>query len=171
MTARHLLSRAAYRTRQFLHGLRAWLAPAEIVEARERLSPPELALFLAADDRDRRHSYDLYAALRAEGASDAALRAALLHDVGKGRLATWQRVAFVMLDATAPRWARRIEAEHGAGWRRALWRLRHHARLGAEALAAAGSDPRVIAIVAAHTQPPPPDDAELARFIALDGSF
>lgn len=161
--------RAAYRVRQLLRGLRSRLSPQQIVEVREHLSPREFALFLGADARDRRHSWELFAALRGAGASDAALTAALLHDVGKGRLATWHRVAFVLLDAAAPTLARRIEAPLGAGWRRALWRLRYHARLGAEALAAAGSDARVIALVARHTQPPPADDPELARFIALDG--
>ena len=46
--------------------------------------------------------------------------------------------------------------------------LRHHARLGAALLAAAGADSRVIELVARHTEASPADDAALARFIALD---
>ncbi len=162
------LRRAAYRVRQFTRGLRPFLAPAEIEAARAHLSAAECALFLAAEGRDRRHSVALFEALRGAGAGEAELVAALLHDVGKGPLRTWHRVAFVILDAALLRLGARLEAERGAPWRRALWRLRHHARLGAALLAAAGSEARVIALVARHTEPPPADDPVLARFIAFD---
>jgi hypothetical protein len=162
------LRRARYRVRQFTHGLRPFLTPREIEAARAHLAPVEFALFLGAEARDRRHSFDLFEALRAQGASAEELTAALLHDVGKGRLQTWHRVAFVLLGAAAPGLARRVEAEHGAAWRQALWRLRHHARLGAERVEAAGSAPRVVELVRRHTDAPPPEDAVLARFIALD---
>lgn len=163
------VGRARYRVRQFTHGLRPSLAPAEIEAVRARLSPAEYALFLAAEARDRRHSVDLFAALHAAGASEVELVAALVHDAGKGRLRTWHRIAFVLLNAAAPRLGRWLEAEHGAPWRRALWRLRHHARLGAERLEAAGSDARVVELVRRHTDAPPTDDPVLARFAAFDG--
>lgn len=162
------LRRARYRAYQFLHGLRPALAPAEVEAARALLSPAEFVLFSGAEARDRRHSVDLCVALRAAGAGEAEQVAALVHDVGKGPLHAWHRVAFVLLDAAAPRLTRRLEAPEGAGWRNALWRLRHHARLGAERLEAAGSDPRVIALVRRHTEAPPSDDPALARFIAFD---
>lgn len=160
--------RARYRVRQFTHGLRPFLTPREIEDARAHLSPAEFALFLGAEARDRRHSVDLFQALRALGATRAELTAALLHDVGKGPLRTWHRIAFVLLSASVPGLARRIEADRGAAWRQALWRLRHHARLGAERLDAAGSEARVVELVRRHTDTPPPDDPVLARFIALD---
>lgn len=162
------LRRARYRVRQFTHGLRPFLSPREIEAARAHLTPAELALFLSAEARDRRHSFDLFEALRAQDASREELTAALLHDVGKGWLRTWHRIAFVLLGAAAPALARRVEAEHGASWRQALWRLRHHARLGAERVEAAGSAPRVVELVRRHTDAPPADDPALARFIALD---
>ncbi|MFA7248269.1 MAG: HD domain-containing protein [Dehalococcoidia bacterium] len=162
------LGRARYRVRQFTHGLRPFLSPREIEQVRAYLSPAELTLFLAAEARDRRHSVDLFAALVEAGASDAELVAALVHDVGKGPLHTWHRIAFVMLNALAPALARRVESERGARWRQALWRLRHHARLGAERLRAAGSDARVIKLVRGHTGAPPDDDPALSRFVALD---
>lgn len=162
------LRRARYRVRQFTHGLRPFLSPAEIEAVRPYLSPSERSLFLAAEGRDRRHSFDLFAELQAVGASEAELVAALLHDVGKGRLLTWHRVVFVLLNAVAPRLGRRLEAEHGRGWRRALWRLRHHAALGAALLEVAGSAPRVIELVRGHTAPPPEDDPQLARLIEFD---
>ena len=166
-------NRARYRVRQFTRGVRPFLAPAEIEAARAHLNTTEFALFLGAEARDRRPSVDLFEALRADGggadgASAVELAAALLHDVGKGRLRTWHRVAFVLLNAFAPWLGRGVEAEQGAPWRQALWRLRHHARLGAAILEAAGSDARLVELVRRHTDAPPEDDPALARFIALD---
>ena len=97
-------SRARYRLRQFTRGLRPHLSADEVAEVRGRLSEREFALFLNAQPRDRRHSMDLYRLLQQQGASDAALVAALVHDVGKGQVATWHRVAFV--PAPRPAWSR-----------------------------------------------------------------
>lgn len=163
-----LFRRGRYRVRQFTRGLRPHLAPGEIAEVRGLLRPEEFRLFLHAEPRDRRHSLDLYRLLAAEGASPAMLVAALVHDVGKGRLATWHRVAFVVLNGVSPRLVGAAAAETGAGWRRALWRLQHHAVLGAQALEAVAADARVVAIVRAHTGRPPAGDAEVARFIVAD---
>ena len=165
---RRVVGRARYRVRQFTHGLRPALSLAEIEAAHARLSPAEFALFLDAEARDRRHSFDLFAALRSAGAGEVDLVAALVHDVGKGRLRAWHRIAFVLLNAAAPGLGRRLQAEHGAPWRQALWRLRHHARLGAARLEAAGSDARVVELVRRHTERPPGDDPALARFIEAD---
>lgn len=162
------LRRGRYRVRQFTRGLNPHLAPGEVAEVRGLLRPEEFRLFLHAEPRDRRHSLDLYRLLAAEGASPAMLTAALLHDVGKGRVATWHRVAFVVLNGASPHLVSVAAAEIGAGWRRALWRLQHHAALGAQALEAVAVDARVVEIVRAHTGRPPTDDAEIARFIAAD---
>lgn len=171
-----------YRVRQFTRGLRPHLAPREIEEVRERLSPAELDLFLRAEPRDRRHSFDLYRLLQREAAADDSaatndlFTAALLHDVGKGPLLVWQRVAFVLLSALTPRLARRLERRAGLlreasvldRWRDALWRLRHHAALGAVLAEAAGSSPRVVELIRRHTEAVPDDDPELAAFIVAD---
>ena len=167
-TLRHAASRARYRTLQYAKGVAARVSPEEAATVRGLLTPAECALFLAMQRRDQRHSLDLFHALAAEDAPRDSLVAALLHDVGKDELHDWQRVAFVLLEAVRPGLGRRLEAESGAAWRMGLWRLRHHARLGAARLAAAGCAPRVIQIVAAHTGAPPADDAEVARFIEWD---
>ncbi len=167
-SVRHTLSRVRYRVQQYTKGLVARVRPEEAATVREMLSPTELALFLGMQRRDQRHSLDLFHALFAGGASRDSLVAALLHDVGKDELRDWQRVAFVLLEAVRPGLGRRLEAESGPPWRTGLWRLRHHARLGAERLAAAGCAPRVVEIVAAHAGPPPTEDTELVRFIEWD---
>ncbi len=159
------LARARYRIRQFTRGLRPHLRADEIAEARGRLSELEFALFLNAQPRDRRHSMDLYRVLQRQGASDDALVAALVHDVGKGQIATWHRVAFVVLGPLN----RVLASNSGARWRRALWRLREHAPLGAEMLRRAGSSRRVVAIVEAHTGRHSADP-EIEAFIRADDS-
>jgi len=160
-----LLGRARYRTRQFTRGLRPHLSAHEIAEARARLSVTEFALFLNAQPRDRRHSMDLYHLLQRDGASDEMLVAALVHDVGKGQIATWHRVAFVALGPLGGL----VASPQGARWRRALWRLQQHAEMGAEMLRRAGSSARVVQIVEAHTQPHS-SDAEIEAFIRADDS-
>lgn len=167
-TLRHLATRARYRGRQYTKGVRARVTAEEATVVRALLSPVEQTLFLAMQRRDQRHSLDLFHALQAKGASHEVLVAALLHDVGKGRLHDWQRVLFVLLEAARPGLGRPLEAPTGPGWRTGLWRLRHHARLGAERLVEAGTAPRVVEIVAAHTARLPVTDAEIARFIEWD---
>jgi len=144
------------------------VSPDEAATVRGLLTPAELALFLGMQRRDQRHSLDLYRALAAEDAPNTSLVAALVHDVAKEDLRDWQRVLFVLLEAARPGVGRALEAEHGPAWRRGLWCLRHHARLGAERLAAAGSATRVVDIVAAHTGHPPQGDPEVERFIEWD---
>lgn len=173
-TARHAWQRIRYRVHQVRLELHPAIFSGEAAEVRRRLSDRELLLFLAADPRDRRHSVDLFKRLLHQGTqrgrypSDAMLVAALLHDVGKGPLRTWHRIAFVLLDTTIPRLLRRLEKQHDAGWRGALGRLRHHAALGAALLREAGADPRVVELVEAHTTAPPEGDDELRWFIEAD---
>lgn len=90
--------------------------------------------------------------------------AALLHDVGKSgtNLGLFARVAVVLLQAWAPGWARSLEEEDeppgkrarlGAvqrGIRAALRAQRGHAARGARMAEAAGSDPRVVALIRDH---------------------
>lgn len=171
---RHQAARIRYRAWQFFRALRPALHPDEIAMVRSRLSEAEFTLFLHADARDRRHSLDLYHLLQSEGEaaglpiSEELELAALLHDVGKGRMAVWHRAVFVVLNAISPRLVPLVESPTGMEWRRSLWRLRRHADLGADLLAAAGTRPRVVDIVRAHTSPPPADDEEIARFIRAD---
>ena len=173
-----LLRRAGYRTRQVAWGLRSAIAPADREAVRALLSPAELALFDAMEPRDRAHAVRTLRWLdRAGGPGSAARRdvraAALLHDVGKGRLALWHRVAYVLL-AALPAAALDRLCRRGHGPRDALWRLRHHDRLGGALLREAGSAPRVVELVERHLAPPAAaraaGDLDLLALIEADGN-
>jgi len=148
--------RTIYRARQFFLGFRSSLSIDEAEEARALLAEPELLLFTEMEARDRRHSFDMAHWLRERmpppGPEPALLRAVLLHDVGKGRLQVVERVLFVLLGAVSPRLRDALSRQHGPHPLPALWRLRQHAALGAERLAAVGTDARVRTLVARHTE-------------------
>lgn len=167
------LRRPAYRVRKVLRGFRPALSASEATAVRALLSEPELQLFLDMEARDRRHAVDVVRWLRAHtDPSHALLAAALLHDVGKGPLRLWHRVAFALLEAALPPLLERIAAPRGARWRRALWTLRHHPRLGAHLLSEAGTRAEIVELVARHTERAAPASAaagtELAWLIVAD---
>ncbi len=164
---------ALYRARQLFRGFRTTLRPDEVTAVRATLSEAELLLFLAMDARGRREAVDMMRWLEKRARpSDELLAAALLHDAGKGALTVRDRVAFVVLEAWSPGLLDRLATERGSRWRRALWTLRHHARLGAQLLVDAGARPRVVELVARHTEATngasSEADEELVWLIAAD---
>lgn len=140
------------------------------------LTDQELLLFSAMPGRDRRHSMDMVHWLQRQPPEDGSppspelLAAALVHDVGKGSLIVWDRVAFVLLGAASTRLRIAAGVEHGPRWRHAIWRLEHHAQLGADLLQTAGSRPRVVELVRRHKDHSADGDVELHRLIAADGA-
>ena len=162
-----MFARGRHRGRQFFGALRPHVADAGRADAYRWLNEAERALFESMMPRDQQHGIDVYRRVQASAAADPALfTAALLHDCGKGRVALWHRVAHVMLDATAPAIERRVESEHGAGWRQALYRLRHHPEIGAEMAAATGADGDVVRMIREQDAATP--DARLALLQAAD---
>lgn len=142
------LSRSLYRARQFFAALRPRLDGAEREEAAAVLGEGLLPLFESMARRDQRHCLDVYHALGKRGCRDReVLTAALLHDVGKGRLAgpqvrLWHRVAYVVLAAAAPLLTRLA----GGG----LGTLHRHSQRGAELAAAAGASRTVVELIRRH---------------------
>ena len=178
---RRLLRRAGYRVRQVLWGLRSEIALSDRDAVIALLSPAELGLFDAMEPSDRHHAVRTLRWLdrrpAVAGRPVAPGRdvrvAALLHDVGKGRLVLWHRVVYVLLGALSRGLLERL-CRRGHGARGALWRLRHHARLGAVLLSEAGSAPRVVELVARHLTPAgevrAAGDLDLLALVEADGN-
>ena len=171
------LARAIYRAGQFFRGFVTAVDPDDAHAVAALLSAAELRLFLSQRPRDRRHAVltmrHLERIATAEGttASNMLRTAALLHDIGKGPLHAEDRILYVLVNSISSELVDRFADEHGTRLRRALWRLRHHARLGAAQLTAAGSAPRVVELVSTHHLPATPDgDREFAWLIAADAA-
>lgn len=157
------MRRMWHRVRQFVGALRPRVTPVGRAEAYRWLDSALLqALFASMMLRDQEHGIIVMWRVRAQaGESDAALlAAALLHDCGKGRVALWQRVAYVLL-GVAPGARRRLAGERGG-----LWRLLHHAALGADLAAAAGAEADVVRMI--REQEVAGADARLAILQAAD---
>jgi hypothetical protein len=119
--------------------------------------------------RDRQHCLDVYNRVRSKHDDRDLHVAALLHDSGKGRIALWHRVAYVLLDAGAPGLLQRLIAPgEGSGWRQALYRCVHHETLGAERARNAGSNDRVVALIGGDNSNETRD--QLAALHAADDS-
>ncbi len=142
-------ARALYRGRQFFGALRPRVDADLREEAFRLLREPERRLFATMTRRDQRHCLDVYRRLRPQGHDDPdLLAAALLHDVGKGRIALWQRVVYVLLEVRAPGLLRRLAVPgEGTGWRQTLYRCRHHPELGAKLAREVGSSDQVVALI------------------------
>ena len=161
-------ARAAHRSRQFFGALRARVEEDERAELAAHLTPAERHLFHSMDLRDQRHALDIFRALRSSGQRDRSLlAAALLHDVGKGSIKLWQRVAFVLLKAVSPGVLRRLARVDDTGWRGSLARIQDHAERGAALAEAAGSTAETVGLIRLHRSPAGEDTA-LALLQAAD---
>lgn len=124
-----------------------------------RLPSAEARLFFDQDPADQRHAYEV--ARRVERRGDVAVRAALLHDVGKrhaGIGAVRRSLATLMDLAGLPLPAR--------------WRAyRDHGRRGAEELERAGADALSVAFARHHPSGPPPgvDTTTWRALLEADG--
>jgi putative nucleotidyltransferase with HDIG domain len=146
-------------------GLVPGLAKPDDGFAATHLTENEFALYRAMDPRDRDHACRVARRLLAGGpeADPILMRAALLHDVGKAArpYRLWERIA-VHLWAPDERVLARLPQSCAAAWRC----HRDHAARGAEAVRAAGGDPRVADFVERHHRPG--DDDALLRLARAD---
>ena len=126
-------------------------APADLALARELLEGDLLACFAAQEPRDQRHAAATARWLidRGHDGDRDLLVAALLHDAGKGRQRTRDRVAHVL---TGWLCAGAAAASDGSRFemRRAIARSRAHSELGAELLATAGASARAVELTRLH---------------------
>lgn len=123
------------------------------------LSPAERALFNGMRPADRAHALRVARRVEQAGYDDPPLvKAALLHDVGKAGhgIHLLHRILRVLLAVLIPALLALI-AGPDAGWHEPFHALVYHAGMGADLLAAAGSDPLTVALVRyhdAHDAPP-----------------
>lgn len=140
-----------HRTRQFIGALNPRVRDRERDVAQRLLGAQLMPLFESMTPRDQRHCLDVYQRLRSDGVTDETLlKAALLHDSGKGRLSgidikLWHRVAFVVLEEAAPGTLRRLVRRKGA-----MSVLRNHAERGAALAEALGAPSEVVQLIRQH---------------------
>jgi hypothetical protein len=157
-----------HRVRQFFGALRPRVTVRERVDAYAYLTPKQQRLFETMTLRDQAHGIHVMHHVRAQTADDQPLlAAALLHDCGKGAVALWHRVVFVLL-GVVPFTRERIASRHGSEWRQAMWRLLHHPSLGAHLVAQTGADPEIVRMI--REQDAPTSDRRLAMLQAADES-
>lgn len=157
---------AAYRFRQGMRALSAWLRPVDDALAAQYLSPPLFALYRQMRRSERQHSLRTLCALRAAGHTHPdLLAAALLHDVGKtrARFSLPEKVLVVLVKAAAPARYRRWGSGSARGWRRPFAVAVQHPAWGAQMARAADATPLTVEIIARHAEiftGPPQSDAD-----------
>jgi putative nucleotidyltransferase with HDIG domain len=168
---------AAYRVRQFVQAVDAWIRPLDIEQAWAEACLPEQAqkLFRAMPRYDQQHALKVFHTLQREGHIDPdLLAAALLHDVGKapaqeGRLRLWHRVAVVLMRTFWPGLLERIGRNEPGSWRQPFYVQQHHAEIGAELARQAGCSPITVDLIRRHEGTPEQADELLAALQAADG--
>jgi putative nucleotidyltransferase with HDIG domain len=160
---------ARERVRQFREaGVRP--TAAQFAWARDLIKDDRLfTLFARQEARDIVHAVRTAEWLLERGDDDRELlMAALLHDVGKGRQRTRDRIAWVMAETMG--WERLL-ASPGSRLevRRAMARTASHSRVGADLLEAAGSPAEVVRLTRLHHEEPGQDDM-LLRLQAADAA-
>jgi len=165
-----MLARISHRVRQFFAGLRPRVSDTDRSDAYRWLTTEQQSLFERMMLRDQQHGIAVLAHVRASSPADdpVLFAASLLHDCGKGRVGTSLRVSHVILARLAPALEARLATEHGAGWRRGLWRLRYHPTIGADFAAAAGLHPDGVRLIRMQDARDP--DPRLALLQAADNA-
>jgi putative nucleotidyltransferase with HDIG domain len=165
-----MISRLAYRSRQFRNAL---LSPRKRVTSEALLAcltPAQLILFRQLQPSEQIHSYQIFKRLEAAGNdSRDLLVAALLHDVGKiiSPLSIFDRAMIVLgkrlFRSAAKRWAE----GPARGLRLPFVVAAQHAEWGADLASQAGATPRTVELIHRHHDPPVPNpEQQMERMLA-----
>jgi len=164
-----MVTRMAYRARQFFRALTAPLAKEEVQEIEQVLTPAAWTLFSSMPPADRQHGLKVYRALQARGPQPSdLLAAALLHDAGKTAVPflLWTRVAAVLIERLAPRLLERLK-QKDMFCCRPLTSYLQHAQTGAEWAAQAGCSPLTVSLIRRHHEPTGQTEGEEDRLLML----
>jgi HD domain len=166
-----MLSRLAYRTRQFWNALPGHRKGVETEAILPHLSPSQIVLFRRMQLSEQTHAFQVLERLKAAGQTDPdLLAAALLHDVGKVLfpLSLLDRVVIVL--------GKRFFPQRVGGWSDgAPKRLHlpfvvaaHHPQWGADLAEKAGASSRTVDLIRCHQDIPSVDDPLLAALQSTD---
>ncbi len=155
-----MLSRLAYRTRQFRNALPGSHPQVETRAIFPPLTSAQLTLFRRMQSSEQAHAYWVFRRLNASGQTDRdLLAAALLHDVGKilYPLSIFDRAIIVLGKRLFPKAARRWGGGTPRGLRRPFVVAENHAAWGADLAAQAGASPRTVELIRRHQDSSMPD--------------
>ena len=168
-----LISRLAYRTRQFWNAVARPRKRVETEALLPHLSPLQIDLFRRMQISDQFHAYHVLDRLKIRGQTDPdLLTAALLHDAGKvlHPLYLLDSVIVVLGNAffrqSAIRWGEGI----AGGLRRPFVVAAQHPGWGADLAMQAGASSRTVELIRRHHAPLSNDAPLLAELQAADDS-
>jgi hypothetical protein len=159
-----MISRLAYRSRQFWDALLAprKRVPSEVLHA--HLTPDQLELFQRMQPAEQVHAYQVFQRLETADQTDPDLLvAALLHDVGKilHPLSIIDRVVIVLGRRFFPETARRWAAGTPGGLRAPFVVAAKHAEWGADLASQAGATSRSVELIRHHQEERLPNPGSL----------
>ncbi len=166
-----LLSRLAYRTRQFWNALPGPRKRVETGALLPHLTPAQIVLFRRMQPSEQAHAWQVLERLKAAGQTDPhLLAAALLHDVGKIMvpLSLLDRVVIVLGKRFFRRRARRWSEGTAGRLRRPFVVAAQHPAWGADLAGQAGASSRTVDLIRRHQDIPSADDSLLAALQAAD---
>jgi hypothetical protein len=166
-----MLSRFAYRTRQFWNALPGSRRRVETEALLPHLSPSQIVLFHRMQPSEQTHAYQMFERLNASGQTDPdLLSAALLHDVGKALypLSLIDRVVIVLGKRFFGRRAERWSEGTPNRFRRPFVVAAHHPGWGADLAEQAGASSRTVDLIRRHQDVSSAGDPLLAALQSTD---
>jgi len=151
-----MLSRLAYRIRQFWNALTAPRRRVETEMLLPHLPPSQIVLFRQMQPSEQTHAYQILERLKAAGQTDPdLLAAALLHDIGKVLypLSILERVVVVLGKRFFGRSAKRWSEGTPNRLRRPFVVAAHHPGWGADLAEKAGAPSRTVDLIRRHQDP------------------
>lgn len=159
-----------YRARQFSNAFRG-ITDQERALVDSLLSPSQRSLFFTMNRLAQRHALDVCHKLMAMGYQDEdILRAALLHDVAKGRIGPLPRALWVLGGLFFPGLLELMAKKGGMSWRKDIFLELHHPQGSATLAQETGASGFVVELIRRHQDKDVKDPILLAFQAADDES-